>query len=85
MATFLANPVQAFVVASLLVTGTYLYSKLYYRRFKQNAHLPQLPSSLLWGHLMVFDKFTKEGILDRHPGECSHHGNSRERLINIGL
>ncbi|KAI1447778.1 cytochrome P450 [Annulohypoxylon stygium] len=67
MATFLANPVQAFVVASLLVTGTYLYSKLYYRRFKQNAHLPQLPSSLLWGHLMVFDKFTKEGILDRHP------------------
>ncbi|KAI0883929.1 cytochrome P450 [Annulohypoxylon maeteangense] len=67
MATFLASPVQAFVIASLVVTGTYLYSKLYYRRFKQNAHLPQLPSSLLWGHLMAFDRYTKQGIPDRHP------------------
>ncbi|KAI1095024.1 cytochrome P450 [Rostrohypoxylon terebratum] len=67
MASLLDNPVQAFVIASLVITSTYLYGKLYYRRFKQNAHLPQLPSSLLWGHLMAFDKFTKEGILDRHP------------------
>lgn len=59
----------ALTVASLLIAATYLYSKLYYKRFKQNAHLPQLPPSLLWGHLMTFDKFTKRGITDRHPGK----------------
>ncbi|KAI1455996.1 cytochrome P450 [Annulohypoxylon moriforme] len=67
MEALLLNPFQAFAIASLVITGTYLYSKLYYRRFKQNAHIPQLPSSLLWGHLLAFDKFTKQGILDRHP------------------
>lgn len=74
MANLLTSPMQAIAVAGLLVTGTYLYSKLYYRRFKQNAHIPQLPSSLLWGHLLVFDEFTKRGIPDRHPGESSFHG-----------
>lgn len=69
MANLLTSPIQAFAVAGLLVTGTYLYTKLYHRRFKQNAHIPQLPSSLLWGHLKVFDDFTKRGIPDRHPGE----------------
>ncbi|OTB07439.1 hypothetical protein M426DRAFT_20136 [Hypoxylon sp. CI-4A] len=54
-------------IASLLVTATYLYIKLYSKRFKQNAHLPQLPPSLLWGHLRTFDDFTKRGIKDRHP------------------
>lgn len=71
MANLLTGPVQAIAVSGLLVAGTYIYTKLYYRRFRQNAHIPQLPSSLLWGHLMVFDKFTKQGIADRHPGESS--------------
>ncbi|KAI1385039.1 cytochrome P450 [Hypoxylon trugodes] len=60
-------PTKALAIASLLVTVVYLYGKLYYKRFKQNAHLPQLSSSLLWGHLMAFDDFTKRGITDRHP------------------
>ncbi|KEY72659.1 hypothetical protein S7711_09159 [Stachybotrys chartarum IBT 7711] len=63
----LPTPTQAFVAASLVIAGTYLYSTLSYRRFKQNAHLPQLPSSLVWGHLITFDAFTKKGAADRHP------------------
>ncbi|KAI0399829.1 cytochrome P450 [Xylaria palmicola] len=51
----------------LLVAGVYLYHKLYFKRFIHNAHIPQLPSSLLWGHLVMFDKFTKRGVQDRHP------------------
>ncbi|KAK2591231.1 hypothetical protein QQS21_011073 [Conoideocrella luteorostrata] len=58
---------QAMLLASLLLAGAYLYSKLYYLRITQNAHIPQLPSSLLWGHLLLFDKFTKQGVVDRHP------------------
>lgn len=62
-------PVEALTIALLLVTATYLYINLYYKRFKQNAHLPHLPPSLLWGHLKTFDDFTKRGIRDRHPGK----------------
>lgn len=60
--------VQAMLVTAVLLAGAYLYNKLLYKRFRQNAHLPQLPSSLLWGHLLLFDKFTKRGAIDRHPG-----------------
>ncbi|KAH7323262.1 putative cytochrome P450 monooxygenase [Stachybotrys elegans] len=67
MAVPLPSPAQAAVVASIVIVGTYLYSKLYYHRFKLNAHIPQLPSSLLFGHLIAFDAFTKKGVLDRHP------------------
>ncbi|KAI1388507.1 cytochrome P450 [Hypoxylon trugodes] len=67
MATFLTSPIQGFVVAFLLVVVTYFYSKLHYKRFKQNAHIPQHPPSLLWGHLAIFDKFSKQGAADRHP------------------
>lgn len=71
MAHLFTPTILAFTVASLFVAGTYLYTKLHYRRFKQNAHIPQLPSSLLWGHLKLFDELTKRGIVDRHPGESS--------------
>ncbi|RYO85915.1 hypothetical protein DL762_004994 [Monosporascus cannonballus] len=69
MASSLPGSVQAVAIASLLVTFTYLYGKLHYRQFKQNAHLPQLPSSLLFGHLMTFNKITKQGHTDRHPDD----------------
>ncbi|KAJ0109374.1 hypothetical protein J7T55_000299 [Diaporthe amygdali] len=64
MANPLTNPTLAFAITGLLATGTYLCTKLYHRRFKQNAHIPQLPPSFLWGHLMVFYEFTKRGIPD---------------------
>ena len=71
MANFSMSAGQAVAVASLLVLFTYLYSKLYYMRFKQNAHFPQLPPSLLFGHLTTFGKIMKQGHLDRHPGRHS--------------
>lgn len=60
--------VQAVLGTLVLLASAYLYNKLHYRRFRQNAHIPQLPPSLLWGHLRLFDQFTKQGIPDRHPG-----------------
>uniref|UniRef100_A0A1Y1MQQ1 Cytochrome P450 n=1 Tax=Photinus pyralis TaxID=7054 RepID=A0A1Y1MQQ1_PHOPY len=59
--------VQALLVTAVLLAGAYLYRQLHYRRFRRNAHIPQLPPSLLWGHLLLFDKYTKQGIPDRHP------------------
>ncbi|KAK2025836.1 cytochrome P450 52A11 [Colletotrichum zoysiae] len=35
----------------------YFYLALYYRRFKQYAHFPQLKPSLLWGHLKAVNDF----------------------------
>ncbi|KAK6833448.1 hypothetical protein PG987_008142, partial [Apiospora arundinis] len=52
---------------AVIIAGTFLYRNLYYRRFIQNAHVPQLPSSLIWGHIKVFYDYTKQGKLDRHP------------------
>ncbi|KAI1112398.1 putative cytochrome P450 monooxygenase [Nemania sp. NC0429] len=63
----LGNPMQGVVISSLLLTAVYLFRKLYHKRFIQNAHIPQLPPSLLWGHLLTFDSYTKRGISDRHP------------------
>lgn len=50
------------------VVGTYLYRKLYYIRFKQSAKLPQLPPSLLFGHLIKFHQLSKNHPADGHPG-----------------
>ncbi|KAI0391558.1 cytochrome P450 [Xylariaceae sp. FL0594] len=67
MASLLRTPLQAVVITLFLLTAAYLYRKLYYKRFVQNAHIPQLPPSLLWGHMLTFHSFTKRGIPDRHP------------------
>lgn len=64
----LSTSTQAIAVTALLAMSTYLFAKLYYIRFKQNAHIPQLPPSFFWGHLITFYEFTKRGIPDRHPG-----------------
>ncbi|KAH8892801.1 cytochrome P450 [Thozetella sp. PMI_491] len=53
-------------VFSLL--ATYCYAKLRYKRFKQFAHIPQLPASLLLGHLKTFDDFVRRRTpANRHP------------------
>lgn len=61
---------QTLGISSLLIGGAYFYINLQNKRSK-NAHFPQLPPSLLMGHLMVFDEFTKRGLVDRHPGMSS--------------
>lgn len=47
------------VVAISLALLTYAYSKLRYARLQKWAHLPQLPPSLVWGHLRVFGEYVK--------------------------
>lgn len=71
MELHLIQPMQAFAITAVLITVTILYRKLYDRRFRQTAHLPQLPSSLLWGHLKLFDEYSRRGKLDRHPGKLN--------------
>ncbi|KAI2469801.1 cytochrome P450 [Annulohypoxylon bovei var. microspora] len=56
-----------FTVATLL--ASYLYTKLRYARFRQYAHIPQLPNHLLLGHLKIFGEFMRRGIHDRHPDQ----------------
>lgn len=68
MAKSLPTSTLAIAVTALLAASTYLCTKLYYKRVKQNAHIPQLPRSFFWGHLLIFNEFTKRGIPDRHPG-----------------
>lgn len=60
---------QGLILTTVLVVGAYVYRSLHEKRVGRNAHIPQLPSSLLWGHLLQFDKFTKQGHADRHPGK----------------
>ncbi|CAI6094657.1 unnamed protein product [Clonostachys chloroleuca] len=67
MSSLIGHPVQALVVASLLTISIFLFTKLVEKRHKQFAHLPQLPTSLLWGHLQLFAIYTKHGAQDRHP------------------
>ncbi|KAI0107469.1 cytochrome P450 [Nemania sp. FL0031] len=63
--------------AALLVS--YLFSRLWYLRFTQYGHIPQLPSHLLWGHLKLFGEFTSRGVQDRHPDKIFE-----EMWISIG-
>ncbi|KAM5377897.1 hypothetical protein ACJZ2D_004801 [Fusarium nematophilum] len=55
------------VLAAMSLLITYLFMKLHFKRFKQYAHIPQLPPSLIWGHMLVYDKFSKRGPKDQHP------------------
>ncbi|KAI1396057.1 cytochrome P450 [Hypoxylon fuscum] len=58
---------EIFLLAAATLLVSYLYTKLRYLRFRQYAHLPQLPNHLLWGHLKIFGEFMNRGIHDRHP------------------
>ena len=55
------------LLAAVLVLLSYLYAKLRYKRFKQYASLPQLPPSLLLGHLGAFDEYNRRGPPAQHP------------------
>lgn len=55
------------LLVSALAILSYWYSRLRHKRLRQYAAFPQLQPSLLWGHLQVFDSFTRKGHSDRHP------------------
>ncbi|KAI0404661.1 cytochrome P450 [Xylaria palmicola] len=54
-------------VAAVTLLALYSYNRLRYLRFTQYAHIPQVPSHLLLGHLKAFGELTRRGIPDRHP------------------
>ncbi|KAK6196519.1 hypothetical protein LQW54_011459 [Pestalotiopsis sp. IQ-011] len=55
------------LLAAIALLTTWLYNKLRYKRMVQHAKIPQLPSSLVLGHLKILDKLIKRGPADRHP------------------
>ncbi|KAI1264041.1 cytochrome P450 [Xylariaceae sp. FL1019] len=76
------------IFASLAVLGTYLLVKLRYKRFTQYAHLPQLPPSLLLGHLKTMDEYIRRGRADRHPDMIfadMHQALGRPPLMLVDL
>lgn len=56
-----------FVIAASTLLVTYLCVKLRYKRLTQYGHLPQLPPSVVWGHMLAYDEYSKRGEADRHP------------------
>ncbi|KAK7917515.1 cytochrome P450 52A11 [Apiospora marii] len=58
---------MSLLLAALPLICIYLYKTLYHKRFVQYGSIPQLPSSLIWGHLATFDAYIKRGPRDRHP------------------
>ncbi|KAF3006162.1 hypothetical protein E8E14_008051 [Neopestalotiopsis sp. 37M] len=59
--------IEIILIAAGAILVSYLYTKLAFARHKQYAHIPQLPSHILWGHLKTFGEFTARGVHDRHP------------------
>ncbi|KAI0153282.1 cytochrome P450 [Xylariaceae sp. FL1272] len=56
-----------FIGSAFALLILYLYSWLRYKRFTQYACFPQVPPSLIFGHLKVIDEFIKLGKEDGHP------------------
>ncbi|TDZ32564.1 putative sterigmatocystin biosynthesis P450 monooxygenase stcS [Colletotrichum spinosum] len=79
-------PVALLALPALLV---YLYSAVRYRRFKQYAQWPQMPPSLVWGHLKVINDFMqkrgeKDGQVDPAFGDmCEAMGNPPVLLFDL--
>ncbi|KAH8901259.1 cytochrome P450 [Thozetella sp. PMI_491] len=45
------------VAVACALVAVYLFRALQYKRFKQYGNFPQLPPSLLWGHLQTVDEY----------------------------
>jgi hypothetical protein len=58
------------ILATATALLAYLYTIVQHKRFRQFAHLPQLPNTWLWGHMKAFGEFGKLGPRDEHPGVC---------------
>lgn len=64
------------LLAALVLLASYLYNKLRYKRLRQYANFPQLPASVLFGHLKVFDEYIERGAADRDSGNPTTCRNS---------
>ncbi|KAI1352317.1 cytochrome P450 [Xylaria sp. FL0043] len=76
------------LLTCLFILATYLYLKLRYKRFTQYASLPQLPPTLLLGHLKTMDEYIRRGAADRHPDYIfsdMHEALGRPPLMFVDL
>lgn len=55
------------LAAITVLVLSFTFRRLRYIRFQQYANFPQLPSSLLLGHLKAFGEFIKANKPDAHP------------------
>ncbi len=60
----------------------YLIERARFCRFRQYANLPQLRSSLFWGHLKALDGVMSEGDRRRHIGMTQHFLHGRAIMAN---
>ncbi|KAK0609597.1 cytochrome P450 [Bombardia bombarda] len=58
--------ISGLLLAALPLLAVYLYTRLRYLRFRQYANIPQIKSSLVWGHMRVLNDFILRGKVDRH-------------------
>ncbi|CAI7669517.1 unnamed protein product [Penicillium viridicatum] len=66
----------------------YLWKNVTYYRTKQYAGFPQLPPSLLWGHLSTLDKLVKTNRPNIHIDEilkAMYHGLGKPALFLVDL
>ena len=57
--------------AALVALAFYLYTQLRRLRFEKFRGAPQLETSLVWGHMKVFNDFLTSSRPGAHPGEFS--------------
>ncbi|KAI1428990.1 cytochrome P450 [Xylaria sp. FL1777] len=55
------------VLGGIVLLTLHFYAKLRHKRFNQYANLPQLPTTLLLGHLNVMGRFISMGKPNGHP------------------
>lgn len=57
------------LIAGIALLVTYLYSMIRHKRLHQYASFPQLPPSLVLGHLQTVDEYIRSAPPKAHPGD----------------
>lgn len=75
------------VLIAVPILVIFASTQVRYWRYRQYAAWPQLPTSLIWGHMKTMLELIKSGASDRHPGNMpiffpgtqEEHGASKEQ------
>lgn len=71
--------IRSILPATFVVFLSWIYTTVRRKR-SRFRNFPQLPSSLLLGHLKAFDQAIRGGIPDRHPGKI-HLTTTHKKLL----
>ncbi|PYI29079.1 cytochrome P450 monooxygenase [Aspergillus indologenus CBS 114.80] len=55
------------LLSTVSIALVWLSRRIWYERFRRYRRFPQLPTSLLWGHLKIYHEIVQRGFLD-----CDH-------------